>query len=90
MEYEWDDRKEALNREMRGLGFDLAEQADWDDAFIIPDRRVDYGEERFIAYVPINTRLHAIVYTQRGRVRRIISLRKANLRERKSYDQARF
>ena len=45
------------------------------------DTRADYGERRMICFGFLNDRLVAIVYVQRGNVRRIISMRKANDRE---------
>ena len=50
-----------------------------------PDTRRDYGERRIIAYGLIRGRLHVCVYTLRGVVHRIISLRKANRREVDAY-----
>jgi len=55
------------------------------------DERVDYGEDRWIALGCIGGRLHFLVYTLRGEGPgesiRIISLRKANARERRVYDE---
>ena len=48
---------------------------------IVEDTRRDYGERRFLAYGPIESRLYVLVHTPReGRVH-VISLRKANKRE---------
>ena len=49
------------------------------------DVRVDYGETRMIGYVFGETRLFCVVYVDRGDVRRIIRLRKANNREVERY-----
>ena len=87
MKFEWDDYKESINREKHGMGFGAIEDADWGAAVTRPDTRRDYGEVRILAYVPIHHRLHVAVYTMRHHVRRIISLRKANARERDMYDQ---
>ncbi|MCG5260166.1 BrnT family toxin [Cupriavidus gilardii] len=46
-----------------------------------------YGETRYIAYAPIGTRLHCLVFTLRGDTLRAISLRKANFREVRDYEQ---
>lgn len=51
------------------------------------DTRFDYPERRFIAIASINHRLCVCVYTWRGHIRRIISLRKANSRELVAYDR---
>jgi uncharacterized protein len=46
----------------------------------IDDRR-DYGELRFISVGRLEGRIVIIVWTPRGRARRVISMRKANERE---------
>lgn len=87
MEYEWDEEKQARNKEKHGISFESIEFADWGWALTLPDTRHDYGEKRFLSYVPIDGRLCAIIYVDRGNVRRIISLRKANIKERKFYEK---
>jgi uncharacterized DUF497 family protein len=86
--YEWDDTKNASNVVKHGVGFDVIETADWGAALVARDTRIDYGEARFQAYLPIDGRLYVAVYVNRTGVRRIISLRKANVKERKQYGQA--
>jgi uncharacterized DUF497 family protein len=49
------------------------------------DTRRDYGEPRVIAYGLIRGRINVCVYTLRGDIYRIISLRKANRREVDAY-----
>lgn len=45
------------------------------------DTRKDYQETRYRALGPIENRLYLLVYTMRGGIVRVISLRKANKRE---------
>lgn len=45
------------------------------------DTRRDYGEVRIICFGFLRGRLVQVVYTPRGAVRHIISMRKANARE---------
>ena len=52
------------------------------------DLRKDYGEIRFICYGVIGLRVHCCIYADRGDVRRIISLRKANKDESNDYFEA--
>jgi len=53
------------------------------------DRRLDYGEARFIGFGPLKGRVRAIIFSRRmPDLIRIISLRKANQREQKRYEQA--
>ncbi len=47
--------------------------------------REDYGETRLITIGFLEGRMVVMVWTQRGSARRIISLRKANEREQKTY-----
>lgn len=85
MEFEWDNKKSRQNLERRGLSFDAVAQFDWSNAQVFTDDRKDYGEDRFQARGLIGSRLHILVFTLRGDAIRIISLRKANLRERRAY-----
>lgn len=79
--YEWDEAKRQGNLTKHGVDFTLADGFDWEAAWVLEDTRQGYREARFVAYAPIGTRLHALVYTLRGTTVRIISLRKANRRE---------
>lgn len=87
MNIEFDSAKNEKNIKERGISFILATDFDLATAKIWPDARQDYGEERFIALGYIGGRLYSMVFTVRGDVLRIISLRKANKREVKSYEQ---
>ena len=85
-EYEWDETKRVSNIEKHEIDFADAEDFDWDTA---AHDRVRRGEEiRFVATGYIRGRLHIAVYTMRGDLKRIISLRKANPRERRRYEQS--
>ena len=62
---------------------------EFDTAIVSVDSRKSYGETRNIAIGDIAARLHVLVFTKRGQTVRVISLRKANVRETKAYhDQA--
>ncbi|MBB4212816.1 hypothetical protein EV659_12016 [Rhodothalassium salexigens DSM 2132] len=86
--YDWDDAKSAARRARSGHGFDLVEWFDWDSALIVRDQRRDYGEQRYRAFGLIDGRLFCLVFTPRGDRLRVISLRRANARERQAYDRA--
>ena len=91
MEYESDDKKAALNLEEHGVAFEEVEAFEWDKALVAQDSRKDYGEARYTAIAPIEERVHVLVYTLRGEdseIVRVISLRKANKREVRRYEQA--
>ena len=86
MRYEWDEGKNAANRAKHGLDFSEAEAFCWDTALETVDDRADYGEKRWIALGLIGVRVHVMIYTKRVENIRIISLRKANKREREYYE----
>ena len=88
MEIEFDPAKSAWNEAERGIPFSLAAQFDLGSALVAKDTREDYGEDRFRAIGRIGDRLHVLIYTPRGETLRVVSLRKANARERKAYAQA--
>ena len=88
MTYEWDSDKATANLVKHGVAFDNAKDFSWDLAVGWIDDRADYGELRRIAVAPLRGRLHVMVFTKRGERIRIISLRKANLREMESHGQA--
>jgi len=67
------------------LSFELAVTFDWTTADVRPDTRYDYGEERFQATGFIGEQVYRLVFTLREDKARIISLRRANKRERKHY-----
>ncbi|MEW5422670.1 BrnT family toxin [Amorphus sp. 3PC139-8] len=85
----FDDAKDTVNRERHGMSLSEAARFDFETAYVRVDDRHDYGERREIAIGLIGRRLHVLVFTMRDETVRAISLRKANLREIKLYDQAR-
>jgi uncharacterized protein len=86
--FEWDLTKSDRNRLERGLPFDLAVMLFDRPTLERPDARLDYREARTLAVGMTSTRVLVCVYTDRGLVRRIISLRPANRRERDVYRAA--
>lgn len=85
MNITFDPLKNSLNLDKHGVSLEQARLIEWDTAYIVPDERHDYGEQREIAIAYIGMRLHVIVYVERKAVLRIISLRKANKREIERY-----
>lgn len=55
------------------------------DVLSYVDDRRDYSEVREVGFGVIGDRLYCVVFTQRGDSMHIISMRKANKREAKSY-----
>ena len=85
MQITFDEAKDAQNKSKHGLSLFEAEKLEWDDALIWQDTRRDYDETRMIALGAIAERLYCVVYVDREDVRRVISLRKANNKEKKLY-----
>ncbi len=85
MHYQWNDEKNRANIAKHGINFNLAEHFEWDSALETIDNRKDYGEERWISLGLIKNRLYVMIYVYRQNYIRIISLRKANKREREFY-----
>ena len=81
----YDPAKSDRNEALRGLPFSLAEDFDWTAALIAEDTRMDYTEPRYQALGLLGERLHMLVFTPRGETVHVISLRRANLRERTRY-----
>lgn len=69
-----------------GVSLAEARNFDWSSVMVKPDTRRDYQELREIGYGVIGDRLYCVVLVQRADVFHIISLRKANGREVKDYD----
>jgi uncharacterized protein len=85
MDFERDRAKSERNESERGLPFELAALLFDGPTIESADERRHYGETRIRAIgVAGNLTLHC-VYTQRGEVRRILSLRYANRKERDAY-----
>lgn len=87
MQVEFDGGKDEPNRRKHGLSLAATAEMDFLLAQIIPDDWRDYGEARLWAVAPIGGRLHVLTFTMRGEAVRAISLRKANARERRRYEQ---
>lgn len=85
MTFEWDDDKNKINIQKHGFDFSDAKHIFEDPYLVLEDKRKDYGEKRFIAVGWINSRLVILIYTKRKQNYRIISLRKANEREKKKF-----
>ena len=74
---------------LRDRGLDFAEAAAVFEGRTIegPDERFDYGETRIITVGYLRGRMVVVVWTQRGEARHIISMRKANDREKARFGQ---
>ena len=85
MHYEFDPVKDDSNFSKHGLRLSEVDDFDWETALILEDRRQAYAEPWFEAKGYVGERLCVMVFCLRASAVRVISLRKANLREVKSY-----
>lgn len=88
MRIEFDPAKDATNQTKHGLSLSMAEELDWEAALVWVDGRFEYNETRMVALAPKTEILYYVAFVDRGEVRRIISLRRANRREVKHYVQS--
>jgi uncharacterized DUF497 family protein len=87
MEIEFDPDKNEANLQKHGLDLADAELIDFDTSLTVLDGRQDYSGERYLTLGKIGRRLHMLVWSERGGVMRVISLRKANASEIKCYEK---
>jgi len=91
MKFEWDEAKNKQN--IKKHGFDLADAQGLftgnDPLFVALDSREDYGEERWKGIGVLHgVVVVVVVFADRSDdTIRIISLRRANLREKKAYEE---
>lgn len=81
----FDPAKDAVNQAKHGISLALAAELEWDSAVVWPDLRRAYGEARQCALALLEERLFFVAFVDRADGRRIISLRKANDREKMHY-----
>jgi len=91
MKFEWDENKRHINFRKHGLDFKDARLVFNEEAFVIEDPHDDYDETRYILQGILEQHIVIIVFTVRDDdVIRIVSMRKANRRERENYVKKRF
>ncbi len=82
MDFEWDEAKSEQTFRQRGFGFDYAARIFDGPVLEAADTRFSYGEARIQAIGQIGDDILFVTYTDRDGIRRIISARKANRKER--------
>lgn len=87
MQIEFDSDKRDKTLAERGLDFARAGEVFAGPGVTVEDARTNYGEQRFVTVGWLDGRTVIVVWTPRGEVRRIISIRKANEREQARYAQ---
>ncbi len=88
MEIKFDSVKNQANLTKHGISMIEAQDFQWATAIYDLDRRKEYGEDRWIALGFIGDTLYVMIFTPRADDVRIISLRRANSKERSRYEEA--
>jgi uncharacterized DUF497 family protein len=83
--FEWDETKRKSNIKKHGIDFVDAPAIFDGYTLTIEDDRHDYGEERFVTFGLLGSRVVAVVHTESEKLIRIISIRKATNYEEKEY-----
>jgi len=81
MKITFDPVRRAVTLAERGLDFEDDADLFLGDTLDFPDDRQDYGELRMVTVGHLNRRMMIVVWTPRGNARHVISMRKANARE---------
>ena len=87
--FEWDAAKSEATFAERGIDFAAAARVFDGDYLEREDTRHGYGERRFVVTGEVEGLVVTVVWTRRGRRRRIISTWPASRRERREYREQR-
>ena len=87
MKFEWDEAKRRANYKKHGLDFRDAEKILQGSTITAVDDRQEYGEDRYISLGMLEDLIVVVVHTPRSDRSRIISMRKAKLKEQQAYEE---
>jgi uncharacterized DUF497 family protein len=87
VEITFDPAKRDATLRDRNLDFLDAAEVFAGRKFEFPDNRFDYGETRIVTVGFLLGRMVIVVWTERGEARHVISMRKANEREKAYFGQ---
>jgi uncharacterized protein len=87
MKIVFDPDKRGKTLSERGIDFTRADEIFAGHHFTLEDTRQDYKETRFITVGKIDSRMVIMVWTLRNDEIRVISMRKANEREKEKYEK---
>jgi uncharacterized DUF497 family protein len=82
----WDTAKARANLAKHGVAFRDAARIFDGPIVQFPDRRQDYGEDRFLAVGRVGAACLVVAFTRRSGTVRLISARKASKHERELYE----
>ena len=83
--YQWNEAKNSSNIARHGVDFALMDRFDWDSAVVVFDDA--HEEPRWVGRGTIAGVLHVVVFAELGEQLRIISLRRANAKEKRTHAQ---
>ena len=84
MTFEWDEDKRLLNLQKHGIDFvDAQSVFEEERIYTYPSPKND--EERWVTVGPVENRLIAVIWTERGEAIRLISARRARDEEKRQY-----
>ena len=87
MQFEWDEAKRVKNIEKHRIDFADAVKIFKYFIYTVQDTRADYGEKRYVSTGLLEDLEITVVHTPRGSARRIISARRARIKERQRYHE---
>lgn len=87
MRITYDPEKRLRTLAARRVDFEDARLVFEGTTFDFPDDRKDYGEVRIVTVGRVRGRMMVVVWTARGDARHVISMRKANEREKARFAQ---
>jgi uncharacterized DUF497 family protein len=85
MLFEWYEQKRLENLSKHGIDFLDAKEIWQGGVLEVPSEQQEHGEQRHIAYVVLEGRIIAVVFTWRGNARRLISAWRARRDDRQDY-----
>jgi uncharacterized DUF497 family protein len=85
MRFDWEPGKDRENRHKHGFSLPAGRAIFQDPNRLLEFDERDYGEERWVAIGMLGPVIAYVVYTDRGDVRRLISVRKATIDEQARY-----
>lgn len=86
MDFEWDEQKRLKNIEKHGIDFVDSDILFGNPYLVERSKRIN-GEERLLAIGMIDEIYFTAIFTKRGPIIRIISMRRARHDERKKYQE---
>ena len=85
MKFEWDDKKSLANKSKHGIDFNLAREM-WKDGNRVEIQTPYPLEERSVLIAKIDRKLWTAIFSYRGDVIRIISVRRSSKKEIRLYE----